>query len=588
MSQIEEKNEQLEKLRHSTAHIMAQAVVLLYPGTKLAIGPTIKDGFYYDMEIPTKITEEDFPKIEAKMDEIIEGKQNFEQSYLSRDEALSFFKKIGQDFKCEIISDLPETEKISIYKNESFIDLCRGPHIENTKEVRAFKLMSIAGAYWRGDEKRPMLTRIYGTAFLDRKELKAYLTRIEEAKKRDHRKLGKDLDLFSFHDEAPAMVFFHGKGFFIFNKLIDTMRQQLLRKGYDEVEAPSVLSDDLWKKSGHYANFKENMYFTCADNREYAVKPMNCPGHALIYKTGQRSYRDLPLRLAEFGKVHRFERSGVTHGLMRVRAFTQDDAHHFCTEDQLQQEIEDLIEFTKTVYEMFGFENYSIAVSTRPELSMGDDAVWEKATASLEKSLKNLNLPYKINEGEGAFYGPKIEFVIYDSLERPWQCGTIQVDFSMPERFELEYIASDGTRKRPVMIHRAIYGSIERFMGILIEHFGGAFPAWLSPLQVKVISISEKQEGVAEEVVQKLLNAGFRAEKDIRPEKIGYKIREAETQKIPYALVIGEREAESGEVAVRGRGRKDLGVMKLEQFIKNLTDEVNSLGKQVIPVGSSS
>lgn len=588
MSQIEEKNEQLEKLRHSTAHIMAQAVVLLYPGTKLAIGPTIKDGFYYDMEIPTKITEEDFPKIEAKMDEIIEGKQNFEQSYLSRDEALSFFKKIGQDFKCEIISDLPETEKISIYKNESFIDLCRGPHIENTKEVRAFKLMSIAGAYWRGDEKRPMLTRIYGTAFLDRKELKAYLTRIEEAKKRDHRKLGKDLDLFSFHDEAPAMVFFHGKGFFIFNKLIDTMRQQLLRKGYDEVEAPSVLSDDLWKKSGHYANFKENMYFTCADNREYAVKPMNCPGHALIYKTGQRSYRDLPLRLAEFGKVHRFERSGVTHGLMRVRAFTQDDAHHFCTEDQLQQEIEDLIEFTKTVYEMFGFENYSIAVSTRPELSMGDDAVWEKATASLEKSLKNLNLPYKINEGEGAFYGPKIEFVIYDSLDRPWQCGTIQVDFSMPERFELEYIASDGTRKRPVMIHRAIYGSIERFMGILIEHFGGAFPAWLSPLQVKVISISEKQEGVAEEVVQKLLNAGFRAEKDIRPEKIGYKIREAETQKIPYALVIGEREAESGEVAVRGRGRKDLGVMKLEQFIKNLTDEVNSLGKQVIPVGSSS
>lgn len=574
MEETKEKLDPLHDIRHSAAHIMAAAIEELYPGAKFGIGPTIKDGFYYDVELDRKLTEEDLEKIENRMKELVEEKNDFKRDYLPREEALKYFQEKGQDYKCEIIRDLPEDEKISTYTVGNFVDLCRGPHVENSKEIKAFKLLSLAGAYWRGNENNKMLTRIYGTAFLDRKQLRAYLDKLELAKKRDHRKLGRELDLFSFHDEAPAMPFLHAKGQFIFNTLIEYMRGRMRKDNYQEVAAPTVLSDELWKQSGHYDNFKENMYFTHADNREYAVKPMNCPGHALIFKTRQYSYRDLPLRIAEFGKVHRFERSGVTHGLMRVRAFTQDDAHHFCSPEQLQSEIESLIRFTKEIYTTFGFNSYSIAVSTKPEKAMGSDEIWDKATDALKDALEALDMPYEIHEGEGAFYGPKIEFVIVDSLDRPWQCGTIQVDFSMPARFGLEYVDSDGSRKQPVMIHRAIYGSLERFMGILIEHYGGAFPAWMSPVQVRVMSISEEQNEAVEKATQLLAGKGFRVEADTRSEKIGYKIRESETQKIPYSIVIGEKEANAGLWAVRARGRKDLGQLAPEAFIQRLEQEI--------------
>lgn len=568
--------EALHHLRHSAAHILAQAVLKLFPETKITIGPAIKEGFYYDLDRDTAFTEEDLVRLEEEMARIVKEAQPFEQKPISKADAEELFRKQGQTYKLEMLKDLKDGE-ITIVTNGPFTDLCEGGHIQNTRELKAFKLLTIAGAYWRGDEKNKMLQRIYGTAFFTQDELKAHLTRLEEAKKRDHRKLGKQLDLFSFHDESPAMVFFHAKGFFLFNTLIEFLRQKLRVRGYEEVQAPTVLTDDLWKKSGHYENFHDNMYFTKAENREYAVKPMNCPGHALIYQTHQHSYRDLPLRIAEFGKVHRFERSGVTHGLMRVRAFTQDDAHHFCTEDQLQSEIEALIDFTHEVYQTFGFADYKVAVSTRPPLAMGSDEVWNKATEALKQALTNKGIAFEVHDGEGAFYGPKIEFVIFDSIGREWQCGTIQVDFSMPERFGLEYIAADGTRQRPVMVHRAIYGSIERFLGILIEHYAGAFPVWLSPAQVKILTISENQIQAGRELAARLRAAGIRVEEDYRPEKIGYKVREAETEKVPYSLVLGDKELQSGQVAVRARGRKDLGLMSPDEFLGRIQNEIQQL-----------
>lgn len=567
--------EALNHLRHSAAHILAQAVLALFPETKLTIGPAIKDGFYYDFDRETPFEEGDLARLEAKMQEIIKEGQAFVQKPVSKKEAHEFFSQRHQPYKLEILNDLKDGE-ITLVVNGSFVDLCRGGHIHNTNEVKAFKLLSIAGAYWRGNENNKMLQRIYGTAFFSKDEQDRYLHQLEEAKKRDHRKLGRELDLFSFHDESPAMVFFHDKGHHLFNALIQFMREKLRRGDYQEVQAPTILSDDLWKKSGHYDHFHEAMYFTKVENREYAVKPMNCPGHALIYKSKQRSYRELPLRLAEFGKVHRFERSGVTHGLMRVRAFTQDDAHHFCTEDQLQDEIEKLIDFTREVYTTFGFNEYEVAVSTRPPKALGSVEIWDKATAALKASLQSRNIPFVINEGEGAFYGPKIEFVIYDSLGRAWQCGTIQVDFSMPERFDLEYVTSDSGRKRPVMVHRAIYGSIERFLGILIEHYGGAFPLWLAPVQIRILTISEKQEAYAGQIYQKLKDLGFRVEKDFAAEKIGHKIREAELQKIPYVFVVGDKEVTSGQIAVRKRGKQDLGSQPIDGMISRLRAEIEA------------
>ncbi len=570
---VKSNPEALDQLRHSTAHILAQAVLSLYPETKLAIGPAIPEGFYYDFEREAPFTEEDLVKLEAKMAQIVKEGQEFSQRPVSKSEAHGFFDNLKQPYKLEILDALQDGQ-ITLVQNGPFTDLCRGGHIHNTQEVKAFKLLSVAGAYWRGNENNRMLQRIYGTAFFTAEELKVHLTRLEEAKKRDHRKLGKELDLFSFHDESPAMPFFHAKGFFLFNALIDFMREKLRSGDYEEVCAPTILTDDLWKKSGHYDNFRDNMYFTKQDNREYAVKPMNCPGHTLIYKTKQRSYRELPLRLAEFGKVHRFERSGVTHGMMRVRAFTQDDAHHFCTEDQLQGEIGHLIDFIGEIYNIFGFADYEVAVSTKPLKAMGSAESWDKATSALKTALEERSIPYKVNDGEGAFYGPKIEFVIYDSLGRSWQCGTIQVDFSMPERFDLEYAAADSTRKRPVMVHRAIYGSIERFLGILIEHYGGAFPLWLSPAQIRVLTISEKHADGAREIIKRLKKEGFRVEEDFNDSKIGYKIREAEMQKTPYVFVIGDKELQENKVAVRKRGRQDLGAMDLDTIMAQLKKEI--------------
>lgn len=572
---VKSNPEALDQLRHSTAHILAQAVLSFYPETKLAIGPAIPEGFYYDFDRETPFTEEDLVKFEKKMAEIIKENQAFSQRPVSKTEAHEFFDNLKQPYKLEILDGLQDGQ-ITLVQNGPFIDLCRGGHIHSTQEVKAFKLLSVAGAYWRGNENNRMLQRIYGTAFFTPAELDVHLKRLEEAKKRDHRKLGKELDLFSFHDESPAMPFFHAKGFFLFNSLIEFMREKLRDKNYEEVCAPIILSDDLWKKSGHYDNFRDNMYFTKQENREYAVKPMNCPGHALIYKTKQRSYRELPLRLAEFGKVHRYERSGVTHGVMRVRAFTQDDAHHFCTEDQLQDEIGHLIDFIGEIYTIFGFNEYEVAVSTRPVKAMGSLESWNKATDALKNALGSRKIPFKINEGEGAFYGPKIEFVIYDSIGRSWQCGTIQVDFSMPERFDLEYIATDSSRQRPVMVHRAIYGSIERFLGILIEHYGGAFPMWLAPVQVRVLTIADRHNDGACEVIAQLKKAGLRVEEDFSAEKIGYKIREAEMQKIPYIFVIGDKELQEKKVAVRKRGRVDLGAMALETIVDQMRSEIQN------------
>ena len=566
----------LAALRHTASHVMAQAVKRLYPNTKLAIGPSIADGFYYDMEFDTPLTSDDFGKIEAEMKKIIKEDLKIERFTKSREDAIAFMKEKGEPYKVELIEDLPEGEEISFYSQGEFVDLCAGPHLMSTKGVgKAFKIMSLAGAYWRGDEHNKMLTRLYATAFGKKEELEAYITMMEEAKKRDHRKLGKELGLFMMHEAGPGFPFFLPKGMVLKNTLLDYWRQIHKKAGYVEVSTPIILNRNLWETSGHWDHYKNNMYTTVIDGEDYAIKPMNCPGGVLVYASEPRSYRDLPLRVGELGLVHRHEKSGQLHGLMRVRCFTQDDAHIFMTPDQIKDEIKGVVALINEVYSLFGFE-YHVELSTRPEDSMGSDEDWEMATEGLRSALDEIGLPYVVNEGDGAFYGPKIDFHLVDCIGRTWQCGTIQLDFQLPQRFELEYIGADGEKHRPIMIHRVVFGSIERFIGILIEHFAGAFPTWLAPVQVKVLPISEKYMDYAENVKKKLDEAGIRVELDTRSEKIGYKIREAQQAKIPYMLVVGQKEEEDGTVAVRSRAAGDEGTKSLDAFIADIQKEIET------------
>lgn len=569
----EKDPESLEVLRHSTAHIMSEAVQSLFKGVKVTIGPATEHGFYYDYDYDPGFTPEDLKKIEKKMSEIIKSKRPFQRSIMSKKDAVSKFKKMYEDYKVEIIEDI-EDKEVSIYKQGEWEDLCRGPHIPHAGWVKAFKLLSLAGAYWRGDEKNKMLRRIYGTSFFSKKDLADYLHQREEAKKRDHRKLGKQLDLFSFHLEAPANPFFHPKGQLIYDKLVRHWEDEHRKHDYKIVKTPLILSSDLWHKSGHYEHYKENMYFIKIDEKDYAVKPMNCPGHILIFKTKKHSYRDLPVRMAEIGQVHRHELAGVTHGLMRARTFCIDDAHIFCAEDQIESEIVGVVNLILSMYKGFGFKEFKIELSTRPEKSIGSDDIWNKATTGLENALKTLKLEYQVNEGDGAFYGPKIDFHVKDVLNRTWQCGTIQLDFSMPERFDLTFVGSDGKEHRPVMIHRAVYGSVERFMGILIEQYAGAFPMWLAPVQVIVLSVTDKQSDYAKEVYETLRAADIRAESDLRNEKLGFKIRQAQLQKIPYMLVIGDREMESKTVSPRWRTGKNLSAMSIDTFLDTIRQQI--------------
>lgn len=556
---------------HSSSHIMAQAVKRLFPDVKLAIGPAIDEGFYYDFDREESFTPEDLEKIEKEMQKIVSEDYYFQRIVVSKEEALENMKQKGEQYKVELIEGLSEDEKISFYKQGEFVDLCAGPHIPSTGKIKAFKLTSLAGAYWRGDEHNKMLQRIYGISFPKKSMLDEYLTRIEEAKKRDHRKLGKELGLFSIHEEGPGFPFFHPKGMVLWNILTDFWRKEHKKRGYLEIKTPIILNEELWRRSGHWDHYKDNMYFTVIDEENYAVKPMNCPGGMIIYNNEVHSYRELPLRLGELGLVHRHELSGVLHGLMRVRSFTQDDAHIFMTQNQIEQEIIGVIDLVDYVYNIFGFE-YNVELSTRPEDSMGSDELWEAATNSLRLALEKKGLPYKINEGDGAFYGPKIDFHLKDSIGRTWQCGTIQLDFQMPERFDLIYIGPDGEKHRPVMIHRVIFGSIERFIGILIEHYAGAFPLWLAPVQARVLPISERHHDYAKQIKARLDEAGIRVELDERNEKIGYKIREAQVQKIPYMLIVGDKEQNESTVSVRTREKGDIGSKPLSEFI----DEVDS------------
>jgi threonyl-tRNA synthetase len=558
---------------HSASHVMAQAVRALFPDARLGIGPSIENGFYYDFRLERTLTAEDLPAIEAKMKEIVKADQPFIRQTLSVREAEDLFRSRGEDLKVELIADLP-ADGLTVYRNGDFVDLCRGPHVTSTGRIRHFKLLSVAGAYWRGDERNAVLQRIYGIAFRDAESLKTHLTMLEEARKRDHRRLGKELDLFSFQPEGPGFVFWHPNGMSLYNSAMQAVRDILVRKGYAEIKTPILLNESLWHRSGHWDHYKENMYFTAIDEQPFAVKPMNCPGCLLVYRNTPRSYRDLPVKLSEMGLVHRHEKSGVLHGLFRVRQFTQDDAHVFCTPDQLEGEIGKLIDLVAEVYVLFGFDRYQIEVSTRPAKSIGTDEMWRRAEDALTRSLESKGIAYTLNPGEGAFYGPKIDYHIQDSLGRTWQCGTIQVDYSMPERFDLEYVGADNARHRPVMIHRAIFGSIERFIGILIEHFGGAFPLWLAPEQCVVIPITEKHRDAAEAAAERLRRDGVRVRVDDRNEKMGYKIREAEKMKIPAMAVIGDREAEQGTVSVRRHGRGDLGSLPLEAFAESLKDEI--------------
>ena len=559
--------------RHTTSHIMAQAIKRLYPETKLAIGPSIADGFYYDVDRDTPLTSEDLEKIEAEMKKIVKEDLKLERFELPRAEAIAFMKEKEEPYKVELIEDLPEDAVISFYRQGEFTDLCAGPHLMSTKPVKAFKLTSLAGAYWRGSEKNKMLQRIYGTAFTKKAELEEYLHMIEEAKKRDHRKLGKELGLFMMSEDGPGFPFFLPKGMDLKNALMDYWREIHRKAGYVEISTPIILNRRLWETSGHWDHYKENMYTTVIDDEDYAIKPMNCPGGVLVYKSEPRSYRDLPLRLAEVGLVHRHEKSGQLHGLMRVRCFNQDDAHIFMTPEQIKDEIKGVANLIDQVYKLFGFK-YHVELSTRPEDSMGSDEDWEMATEGLRSDLEELGLPYVVNEGDGAFYGPKIDFHLEDSIGRTWQCGTIQLDFQLPQRFELEYTGADGEKHRPIMIHRVVFGSIERFIGILIEHFAGAFPTWLAPVQVKILPISDKYADYSKEVLDKLTEAGIRAEMDTRSEKIGYKIREAQTQKIPYMLVVGQKEEEEKTVSVRSRFAGDEGASSVESFIESIQKEI--------------
>jgi threonyl-tRNA synthetase len=571
----EKSPEALEIIRHSTSHLMAQAVKSLFPEAKVTIGPAIETGFYYDFDVDHPFTPEDLEKIEKKMEELAKAGLKIERQELSSADAVKLFREMGEDYKVELIEDLG-VDHVSLYRQGDFADLCRGPHLPSTSWCKAFKVTSIAGAYWRGDEKRKMLQRVYGTAFPDRKQLDEYLARIEEAKRRDHRKLGRELDLFSFNDEVGAgFAIWHPKGAMLRTIIEDFERREHLKRGYDIVVGPQVLKTELWQRSGHYDNYRENMYFTEVDEQSFGIKPMNCLSHMMIYKSHLRSYRDLPLRFFELGTVHRHERAGVLHGLLRVRCFTQDDAHILCTPEQLDAEIKGVISFVQDVMGVFGFE-FEMELSTRPEKSIGSDEDWERATGALLGALKDSGRPYEINEGDGAFYGPKIDIKLRDSLDRRWQCATIQCDFTLPERFDLTYIDADGEKKRPVMVHRVILGSIERFIGVLIEHFAGNFPVWLSPVQAVVLTVTDNQAPYAQQVFDTLRGAGVRVQKDFRNEKLGFKIREAQLQKIPYMLVIGDKEVESGTVTPRFRDGSNLSSMGPAAFAEYLAREVAS------------
>ncbi|MDD6869897.1 threonine--tRNA ligase [Allisonella histaminiformans] len=567
--------EALHTLRHTAAHVMAQAIQHLFPGTKFAIGPAIDTGFYYDLESEHKFTNEDFPAIEKEMAKIVKENLAIQKSSKSREEALAYFRERNQDYKVELIEDLPEDAQITFYTQGDFTDLCRGPHVRSTGKVKAFKLMSVAGAYWRGDENRQMLQRIYGTAFYKKEELEHFLYVREEAAKRDHRKLGRELDLFSFHDEGPGFPFFHPKGMVIRNALIDFERELFKKYHYEEIMTPVILSKKLWLQSGHWDHYRENMYFTKIDGEDYAVKPMNCPGGILYFKTQQRSYRDLPKRVAEFGLVHRHELHGALHGLFRVRNFTQDDAHIFMTREQMKPEVIETLQMFKDLYAPFGIK-YHVELSTRPENSMGSDELWELATDALREAIEQAGIPYKVNEGDGAFYGPKLDFHIQDSLGRTWQCGTIQMDMQLPERFDVTYVGEDGERHRAVMIHRAGYGSLERFIGILTEHFAGKFPVWMAPVQAKVIPVSNNQMAYAKEIADKLSAADIRVELDENNDTLGYKIRKAQMEKVPYMIIIGDKEVGAGNISVRTRKGADEGSVDLESFINRVHDEVKN------------
>lgn len=565
--------EGLEIIRHSASHLMAQAILRLYPGARFGVGPAIKDGFYYDVLFPTPISDEDLPAIEAEMKRIVKEKLRIERLEMSSPEALERFK--DDPFKTELIRDIG-AETVSLYRQGEFWDLCRGPHLSDTGHIRHFKLLSIAGAYWRGDEKNVMLTRVYGTAFPDADSLDEHLKRIEEAKLRDHRKLGRELDLFSFQPEGPGFPFFHPKGMVLMNTLLAFWRGEHKKRGYSEIKTPLILDRDLWLRSGHWDHYRENMYFTEIDERPFAIKPMNCPGGILIYKSAKHSYRDLPMRMAELGTVHRHERSGVLHGLMRVRCFTQDDAHIYCTPDQIGTELKGIMDLNRYVYGVFGFK-FSVELSTRPDDFMGEESLWELAENKLKEALEETGTPYRLNPGDGAFYGPKIDYHLEDSIGRTWQCGTIQLDFQMPEKFDMGYIGNDGAEHRPVMLHRTVLGSMERFMGILIEHYAGAFPYWLAPVQVKIIQVKPDFEAYTQEVEKTLNEAGVRTERDTRDEKLGRKIRDAQMEKIPYMLVIGARETEERSVSVRSRTLGDLGGRTLDEFKNMLAEEPNPI-----------
>ena len=560
-------SEGLEVIRHSTAHLLAQAVKQLYPSVQVTIGPVIENGFYYDFSFERPFTPEDLAAIEKKMNNLVDQNIQVERVEMTREDAIKYFDSIGEKYKVEIISSIPAGEVISLYKQGDFIDLCRGPHVPSTSKLKAFKLMKVAGAYWRGDSNNEMLQRIYGTAWRNKDELKEYLHMLEEAEKRDHRKIGKQLDLFHLQEEAPGMVFWHPKGWAIWQVIEQYMRNELNKDGYKEIKTPQVVDKILWEKSGHMQNYGENMFLTSSENRDYAVKPMNCPCHVLVFNQGLKSYRDLPLRLAEFGSCHRNEPSGALHGIMRVRGFVQDDAHIFCTDEQIGSEAAKFIDLTYRVYQKFGFDNVNLKLSTRPEKRVGADELWDSAEAALAKALDDKGLPYTLQPGEGAFYGPKIEFALKDCLGREWQCGTLQLDFNLPERLGASYVAEDGSKKIPVMLHRAALGSLERFIGVLIEHYAGNMPFWLAPVQVVVLNISEKQNDYANQVHATLQNAAIRAEIDLSNEKIGYKIRQQSMQKVPYLLVVGDNEMANGLVTVRKQDGTDLGAMTVDQFL---------------------
>ena len=574
--------EGLEIIRHSCAHLLAHALKQLYPEIKLAIGPVIDNGFYYDVLLETPLSDDDLEAIEKRMIELAKKNYSVVRKVVKREEALSVFKERKEPYKQSIVNEIPEGEIIALYEHEEYIDMCRGPHVTNTKHLSAFKLTKVAGAYWKGDSKNEMLQRIYGTAWRTTKELENHLLQQQEAEKRDHRKIGRELDLFHFQEEAPGMVFWHPKGWAVYRVLEDFMRNKQTEAGYEEINTPQVVDRKLWEESGHWDKYRENMFITEIDEehanekRTNALKPMNCPCHVQIFNQGLKSYRDLPIRFAEFGSCHRYEASGTLHGLMRVRAFTQDDGHIFCTENQIEQETKNFIEVLSTIYSELGFNKFDIKLSTRPEVRVGSDEVWDKAESALEQAIKNLDLPYEITEGDGAFYGPKLDFILTDSLGREWQCGTFQADFILPERLEAKYIGEDGERHQPVMIHRAILGSFERFIGILIENHGGAFPVWLAPTQAVILNITDKQGEYSQKVRDLLQKSGFRAQSDLRKEKIAYKIRDHSMNKIPYLLIVGDKEIENNTISVRARGGEDLGEMSLDDFKVMVLEKVHT------------